>query len=55
LEEAYHIDIVAENMDVENMKLTSTYMQQSIDAILETICAAFSLELEKNGKTYYLN
>lgn len=55
LEEAYHIDIVAENLDIENMKLTSTYMQQSIDAILETIGAAFSLEIEKTGKTYYLN
>lgn len=55
LENAYHVEIVTGKLDTAQMKLTSTYKQQSIDAILETISAAFNLELKKEGDTYYLN
>jgi len=54
LESAYHINIETGNLDTGNMKLTSTYMQQSVDAILETISTAFGLDMERKGKTYYL-
>lgn len=54
LESAYHVKIITENLDVQNMRLTSTYMQQSIDAILETLCTAFGLNVERVDKTYYL-
>ena len=55
LEKAYHVEIVTGNLDVDQMRLTSTYKQQSIDAILETISTAFNLEIKKEGETYYLN
>jgi len=55
LESAYHVEIVTGNLDTASMRLTSTYNQQSIDAILETISAAFNLELKKEGDIYYLN
>jgi ferric-dicitrate binding protein FerR (iron transport regulator) len=54
LEEAYQVTIIAKEDRIYNMRLTSTYQGQSIDAILETIATAFSLELEKNKEKYTL-
>lgn len=54
LEESYHIEINIEDSDIKDMKLTSTYSQQSIDAILKTICVAFDLSCNNNNKKYSL-
>lgn len=54
LEDSYHIKINIENPDVKDMKLTSTYSQQSIDAILQTICVAFDLSYNNKNKEYSL-
>lgn len=54
LEESYHVNIHAGDMDLERMKITTTYSQQSIDAILETIGTAFSLTVSKKQQDYYL-
>ncbi|HER09740.1 MAG TPA: DUF4974 domain-containing protein [Bacteroides sp.] len=54
LEEAYHVEIIAENADLRSLRLTSTYSEQSIDAILETIATAFGMTLRKEQNTYYL-
>jgi transmembrane sensor len=55
LEEAYHVEIRAEEgIDLNNLRLTSTYREQSIDAILETIATAFGMAVHKEKNTYYL-
>ena len=55
LEESYHVMIHAEDAVLAEMRITSTYREQSIDAILETIGTAFGLTVSKKEDHYYLN
>ncbi len=55
LEESYHVEIFAEGVPLSELRITSTYREQSIDSILETIGAAFSLNVQKKEELYYLN
>ena len=54
LEKAYHVEVVANGLAMEELRLTTTYQEQSFDAILQTICAAFGMTYEKEGRTYTL-
>lgn len=54
LEESYHVSIEAEDVVLDDMRITTTYSEQSIDAILETIGAAFGLSVSKKEDQYYL-
>ncbi|HDS06138.1 MAG TPA: DUF4974 domain-containing protein [Bacteroides sp.] len=54
LEEAYHVEIRVEEAGLHNLRLTSTYREQSIEAILETIAAAFGMTVHKEAQIYYL-
>lgn len=55
LEESYHVDIHAENLDLSELRITTSYSGQSIDAILETIGTAFDLNVSHKENSYYLN
>jgi len=55
LEKSYHVDIIAGGISLEDRRLTTTYNEQSFDAILSTICAALDLNYEKEGKVYTLH
>lgn len=55
LEEAYHVKINTAHADLEQMRITTTYSQQSIDAILETICTAFGLSVSSGQEGYSLS
>ncbi|MFH0758250.1 MAG: FecR domain-containing protein [Bacteroidota bacterium] len=55
LEDSYHVIIHSENVSLAELRITSTYRQQSIDAILETIGTAFGLNVSKKEDHYYLN
>jgi len=54
LEESYHVEINTGSLDLEDMKITTTYREQSIEAILETIGAAFGLTVNFRDDGYYL-
>ena len=54
LEESYHVTIHTEQVDLYNMKITTSYSEQSIDAILETIGTAFRLTVSNKEDGYYL-
>lgn len=54
LEKAYHVSVIADNLPVSDMRLTTTYNDQSFDAILNTICTALDIHYEKDGKVYIL-
>jgi ferric-dicitrate binding protein FerR (iron transport regulator) len=55
LEESYHVEIRTEGVRLNELRITSTYREQSIDSILETIGAAFGLNVQKKEELYYLN
>lgn len=55
LEESYHVEIFAEDIQLGELRITSTYREQSIDSILETIAAAFGLKVQKKEELFYLN
>jgi ferric-dicitrate binding protein FerR (iron transport regulator) len=55
LEESYHVDIDAEDVDLSEMRITTSYSGQSINAILETIGTAFNLNVSRKENTYILN
>ncbi len=55
LEESYHVKIQTEGVQVSELRITSTYREQSIDSILETIGAAFGLNVQKKEEIYHLN
>jgi len=54
LEESYHVQIHADGLALDQLKITTTYREQSIDAILETIATAFGLTVSKMHEDYYL-
>jgi ferric-dicitrate binding protein FerR (iron transport regulator) len=54
LEESYHVDIHAEDVDLTEMRITTSYSGQSIDAILETIGTAFELNISNKENNYFL-
>jgi len=55
LERSYHIKIHYQKVDTGELRITSSYQEQSADAILETIAAAFGLKVSREGKEYYLS
>ena len=54
LEESYHVEIVADEESIEGRIITTSYMEQSIDSILETIATAFGLSVTHRDDRYYL-
>jgi ferric-dicitrate binding protein FerR (iron transport regulator) len=54
LEESYHVDIHAEGFDLSELRITTSYSGQSIDAILETIGAAFEMSVSHKENSYFL-
>lgn len=54
LEEAYHVEIRTEGVSLDELRITSTYSEQSIDSILETLGAAFGMKVQKEEAIYYL-
>jgi transmembrane sensor len=54
LEESYHVVIHTDGVEPGEMRITTTYREQSIDAILETIGTAFGLTVSKKEEHYYL-
>jgi ferric-dicitrate binding protein FerR (iron transport regulator) len=55
LEESYHVRIHSETAELSDMKITTSYSEQSIDAILETIGTAFGLTVSLREDGYYLS
>ncbi len=51
---AYHVKIDPGKVNISGLKLTSTYKDQSVESILETICTAFGLEYTKQQNEYRL-
>jgi ferric-dicitrate binding protein FerR (iron transport regulator) len=54
LEESYHVEIHTENMDIVDLRITTSYSGQSISAILETIATAFELSVSQRDNSYFL-
>jgi len=54
LEESYHVQIQSDETELNDMKITTSYSEQSIDAILETIGTAFGLTVSHKEDGYYL-
>ena len=54
LEESYHVDIHTEDLDLSEMRITTSYSGQSIDAILETIGTAFEMSISHKENSYFL-
>jgi transmembrane sensor len=54
LEESYHVSIHTEGVELTDMQITTSYKEQSIDAILETIGAAFGMKVSNMDDGYYL-
>ena len=54
LEESYHVKIHTEGVELTDMQITTSYREQSIDAILETIGAAFGMKVSNKEEGYYL-
>jgi ferric-dicitrate binding protein FerR (iron transport regulator) len=54
LEESYHIAIHTEGLDLSELRITTSYSGQSIDAILETISAAFEMSVSHKENNYFL-
>jgi ferric-dicitrate binding protein FerR (iron transport regulator) len=55
LEESYHVRIHTEMAEPGDMKITTSYSEQSIDAILETIGTAFGLNVSLKKDGYHLS
>jgi ferric-dicitrate binding protein FerR (iron transport regulator) len=54
LEESYHVEIRTGEADLSQMRITTSYSEQSIDAILETIATAFSMSVSHENDGYIL-
>lgn len=54
LEESYHVDIHTGDVDISDMRITTSYSGQSINAILETIGTAFEMSVSHRDNGYFL-
>ena len=54
LEESYHVEIQTGDLDLSQFRITTSYSEQSIDAILETIGTAFGMEVSHSDDAYVL-
>ncbi|PID91863.1 MAG: hypothetical protein CSA96_06185 [Bacteroidetes bacterium] len=54
LQRAYHVEIRPLHPSIEEFRITTTYSGQTIEAILETVSAAFGLQVEKLPEGYTL-
>ncbi len=54
LEESYHVQIFAEEYLTADLRITTSYREQSIDAILETIATAFGLTVDYGDEAFFL-
>ena len=54
LEESYHVGIQSGEVDLSEMRITTAYSEQSIDAILETIGTAFGMTVSHENDGYIL-
>ncbi len=54
LEESYHVEIQTGGLDLSQLRITTSYSEQSIDAILETIGTAFGMEVSHSDDAYVL-
>ena len=54
LEESYHVEIQTGGLDLSDMRITTSYSGQSINAILETIGTAFEMSVSQRDNSYYL-
>jgi ferric-dicitrate binding protein FerR (iron transport regulator) len=54
LEESYHVEIQTGEIDISQMRITTSYNEQSIDAILETIGTAFGMQVSHADNAYIL-
>ncbi|MCK5066282.1 MAG: FecR domain-containing protein [Bacteroidales bacterium] len=54
LEESYHVEIKSGEIDLSQMRITTSYSGQSIDAILETIGTAFGMTVSHENDGYIL-
>jgi ferric-dicitrate binding protein FerR (iron transport regulator) len=55
LERSYHVEVITEHVAASGFRLTTSYNDQSFDAILNTICTALDMHYEKEGKVYILH
>jgi ferric-dicitrate binding protein FerR (iron transport regulator) len=55
LERAYHVEVITDKVAASGFRLTTSYNDQSFEAILSTICAALDMDFEKEGKVYILH
>lgn len=53
LEESFHVDITID-VDISDMRITTSYSGQSINAILETIGTAFEMNISQRDSGYFL-
>jgi len=54
LEESYHVEIQTGDLDLSDMRITTSYSGQSINAILETIGTAFEMSVSQRDNSYFL-
>ena len=54
LEESFHVEIQTGDMDLSEMRITTSYSGQSINAILETIGTAFEMNVSQRKNSYFL-
>ncbi|MCF8378569.1 MAG: FecR domain-containing protein [Bacteroidales bacterium] len=54
LEDSYHVKINILDESINDLRISSSYSQQSIDAIIQTICVAFDLSCEHSENEYSL-
>jgi transmembrane sensor len=54
LEESYHVKIHTEDVDISDMRITTSYSGLSINAILETIGTAFNMNVSQKDNDYIL-
>jgi transmembrane sensor len=55
LQKFYGVNIVLNNKDLYNCRLSATFINQPIDTIVDIIAKSFNLTITKNGTTYNLD
>jgi transmembrane sensor len=55
LKKVYDIDVVADNIEILDVPITTTFYNQPQDSIIQVICATFNFSYKKEGSVYHLS
>ena len=55
IDKDYKVSIILKNKDIDSLRLSATFKDQSIESVLDVISTTFNLKVTKNKSTFEID